>query len=107
MHLALGFASKGTAMLFMIVGFLKPDVEDRLIALHNEFNEHLAQPYRPIAAAGVLRDADGKRCGYLAFLEADSIQEARDFHDRSPLYTEALLERSEVLQYDVQIGEIG
>jgi hypothetical protein len=39
-------------MQYLVAGILKSDVENSLLALHNEFNEHLAQPYRKIALAG-------------------------------------------------------
>ena len=63
-------------MLFLVAGILKPDVEDRLIELRDQFNEHLSQPNRRIALAGLLRDKDGHRKGYLAFLEAKDFAEA-------------------------------
>lgn len=94
-------------MLFMMVGFLKPGAEEQLVKYHDEFNQLLSQPYHPLTAAGVLRGADGKRCGYMAFVEADSIEEAKRYRDLSPFYREHLYERSEVLQYDVQVGRLG
>ena len=94
-------------MLFMIVGYLKPGAEDQLINFHNEFNEHFGQHYRTLEAAGVLRDEAGKRRGYMAFIEAVSIEEAERFRDQSPFYLEHLCERSEVLQYELQVGQLG
>jgi uncharacterized protein YciI len=94
-------------MLFMIVGYLKPGAEEQLINFHDEFNEHFGQHYRTLAAAGVLRDEAGKRSGYMAFIEAESIEEAKRFRDQSPFYREHLYDRSEVLQYDLQVGQLG
>jgi uncharacterized protein YciI len=94
-------------MLFMLVGILRPDTEAQLIKFRDEFNEHLAQPFRNIAAAGVLRDKEGRRRGYMAFLEAESIEDARRFLLESPFYQEHLYERVDVFEYDVEIGKVG
>jgi len=94
-------------MLFMVAGYFKPGVEEQLIGLRNEVNEHLSQPYRPLAAAGVLRDQEGKRRGYMLFLEAGSLADAHAVLRQSPLYQEGLYERVDVLQFDVEVGQIG
>ena len=94
-------------MLFMVAGYLKPGSEEQVIELRNEFNEHLAQPFRTLSAAGVLRDGDGRRCGSMLFLEARDMAEAERYLHQSPFYQEMLYERVEVFQYDVQIGELG
>jgi len=78
-------------MLFMVAGYLKPGVEQQLIDFRTEFNEHIAQP--PLVAGGALRDADGKRQGYLGFIEADSIAAAERYLDQSPFTREGLYER--------------
>ena len=70
-------------MQYLIAGILKPGVEDQLLALHNDFNEHLAQPYRTIALAGALRGKDGKRKGYVAIIEADSFEDAEAWLTRA------------------------
>jgi uncharacterized protein YciI len=93
-------------MLFMVAGYLKPDAEPKLINFREEFNQHLSQPFRPLAAAGALRDRDGKRRGYMAFLEADSIEEAERYLHQSPFYQERLYERVEVFEYRLEIGQI-
>ena len=94
-------------MLFMIAGYLKPGAEPRLIDFRNEFNEHLSQPFRPLAAAGALRDPEGQRAGYMVFLEAESVDEAERFLRESPFYQEGLYERVEVFEYRLEIGEVG
>ena len=93
-------------MLFMVAGYLKPGAEARLIDFRTEFNQHLSQPFRPLAAAGALRDRDGKRQGYMAFLEADSIEEAEGYLKQSPFYQEHLYERVEVFEYRLEVGQI-
>jgi uncharacterized protein YciI len=94
-------------MLFMVAGYLRADAEPRLIDFRNEFNEHWAQPFRTLAAAGALRDRDGKRAGYMAFLEADSIAEAERYLGESPFYREDLYERVDIFEYRVEIGAVG
>ena len=92
-------------MLFMIAGYLKPGAEKRLIDFRGEFSEQLSQP--PLVAAGALRDRDGKRQGYLGFIEADSIEAAERFIAQSPLAREGLYERVEVFEYQVEVGAVG
>ena len=94
-------------MLFMIVGYLRSGAEDQLIEFRNEFSEHLAQPSPNIAAIGVLRDRDGRRRGYMGFLETDSFDNAERFLKDSPFYQENLYERIDVFEYDVEVGKVG
>lgn len=91
-------------MLFMIVGFLKPDAEKRLIDFSDEFNEHVAHP--ALAVAGALRDSDGRRKGYMAFIDAEEIGEAERYLHGSPFYQAGLYERCEVLRYAIEVGNI-
>ena len=93
-------------MLFAIAGYLKPGAEARLIEFHDEFNQHLSQPFRNLVAAGLLRNRERQRCGYLGFFEADSFEEAERFLHESPYFEEGLYERAEVFEYLGEIGEI-
>jgi uncharacterized protein YciI len=93
-------------MLFAIAGYLKPGADARLIEFHDEFNQHLSQPYRNLVAAGLLRDRTGRRSGYLGFIEADSFDQAERFLHQSPYYKEGLYDRAEVFEYAGEIGEI-
>jgi uncharacterized protein YciI len=92
-------------MLFMVAGYLKPGAEEQLINFRNEFSEHLAQP--PLVAGGALRDKDGKRRGYLGFIEADDIADAERFVHQSPYFKEGLYERVDVFEYQVEVGAVG
>ena len=94
-------------MLFMIQGILKPGSEEQLLALHNEFNEHLAQPFPNLAAAGVLRDRDGKRRGYLGFIEGGSFADAERYLHDSPFFQDGLYERVDIFEYNVEVGTVG
>lgn len=92
-------------MLFMVAGYLKPDAEAQLINFRNEFNEHLTQ--EPLVAAGVLRDRDGRRSGYLGFIEADDMAAAERFLDQSPYFQGGLYDHVEIFRYDVEVGQVG
>lgn len=108
----MGFAraqasQEGLGMLFMIAGYLKPGAESDLINFRDEFNEHLSHPFRPLLAAGVLRDAEGNRKGYLGFIDAQSFDEAAGFLHQSPYYQAGLYDRTEVLEYWIEVGQVG
>lgn len=92
-------------MLFMVAGYLKSGAEDQLIQFRNEFSEHLAQA--PLVTGGALRDREGRRKGYMGFVEAESIEEAERFLSQSPLFQEGLYERVEVFRYEVEVGHLG
>jgi uncharacterized protein YciI len=92
-------------MLFMVAGYLKPGAEEQLINFRTEFNEHIAQ--EPLVTAGVLRDRDGRRRGYLGFIEAESIDHAQSFLDQSPYFQGGLYDRVEVYSYQVEVGQVG
>ena len=92
-------------MLFLIAAYLKPGSERQLLQFRNELNEHFAQDR--LRVAGALRDADGKKAGYLGFVEADSFDEAERFVQQGPFFQEKLYERLEIFAYDLEIGEVG
>ncbi len=91
-------------MLYLVAGILKPGSEEQLIKFRNEFSEHLAQPFRKIALAGALRGKDGKRQGYIAFIEAQSFADAEAYLDQSPLFQNDLYERVEVAEFSAEVG---
>ena len=93
-------------MLYLVAGILKPGSEEQLIKFRNEFSEHLAQPYRKIVLAGALRGKDGKRQGYLAFIEAENFDDAQAYLNQSPLFQNELYERVEVAEFNAEVGYI-
>jgi uncharacterized protein YciI len=94
------------SMLYLLAGILKAGSEDHLIALRNEFNEHLSQPFRKISLFGLLRGRDGMRKGYLALIEADSFEDAETYLKESPFYQEQLYERVEVAEFIPEVGNV-
>jgi uncharacterized protein YciI len=93
-------------MQFLVAGILKQGVEQQLLDLHNEFNEHLAQPFPKISVAGVLRDKDGQRIGYLAFIEAEHFEDAEAYLRQSPFYQHGLYESVHVAEFNPEVGKI-
>ena len=93
-------------MQFAIAGFLKPGAEGELIKHSADFNEHIGPSATNVILAGSLRDQEGKRVGYLAFFESDTIAEARDWLHESPIYRAPLYERVEVFEYQVEVGRL-
>lgn len=92
-------------MLFMVGGYLKAGAEEQLINFRDEFSEHLAQP--PLVAGGALRDREGRRKGYMGFIEAESIEDAERFLRQSPFFQEGFYERVEVFRFEVEVGQVG
>ena len=93
-------------MQYLVAGILNPGNNDRLVALHDEFNDHLGQAADRISLFGLLRDKSGQRSGYLAFIEADSFDEAENFLKQSPFYQNDLYERVEVAEFTPEVGTV-
>lgn len=93
-------------MLFVVAGILKPNVEERMMSLRDEWSEHLSQPFRRISLAGLMRDKDGKRQGYLIFFEAENFEDAQAYLHQSPFYRDGLYERVDVAEFNAQIGYV-
>jgi uncharacterized protein YciI len=93
-------------MHYLIAGILKPESNDRLLALHDEFNDHLGQASDRIELFGLLRDKSGQRAGYLAIIKGQSFEEAEQFLQESPFFQNNLYERVEVAQFTPEVGEL-
>jgi uncharacterized protein YciI len=93
-------------MLYFLAGILKPGSDDQLIKLHNEWNEHLSQPFPKVSLFGLLRGQNGMRKGYLALIEAKSFEDVDAFLKQSPFYRDKLYERIEVAEFIPQVGEV-
>ena len=91
-------------MQYLVAGILKPGNNDKLVALHDEFNDHIGQASDRIALFGLLRDKSGQRSGYLAFIEADNFDDAERFLQQSPFYQNELYERVEVAEFTPEVG---
>lgn len=93
-------------MLFLFVGFLKPGTEQQVLALRDEFNEHLSQPFPRIALAGVLRDPDGLRLGYAAVIESEDRVAVTEYLERSPYHRYDLYDVARVAEFDQELGSV-
>lgn len=93
-------------MKFLLAGILKHGVEDRLLELRNEWNEHLSQSNRNLSLFGALRDKEGNRIGYLAILEAEKFEDAETYLHQSPFFQHDLYERVQVAEFNPEIGSL-
>jgi uncharacterized protein YciI len=93
-------------MHYLVAGILKPSSEEQLIALHDEFNDHIGQASKKISLFGLLRDREGKRQGYLAFIKANDFDDAEAFLKQSPFYQNDLYERVEVAEFTAEVGDL-
>lgn len=93
-------------MHYLVAGILKPGSEAQLLALRDEFNEHVGQAAQRISLFGLLRGRDGERKGYLAFLSAGSFEEADAFLKQSPFFQNDLYERVEVAEFSPEVGNL-
>lgn len=92
-------------MHYLVAGILKPGSEQELLALHDEFNDHLGQSSHKISMFGLLRSKDGKRSGYIAFIDANNFDDAEAFLKESPFYEHDLYERVEVAEFTPEVGD--
>ena len=97
----------GTHRLYVVTGWLKPDSEASLERLQGEFNEHLSQPFRRVRLAGARRDADGRRSGFLALIEAPDLAAAETYLRESPVFKADLYAEVDVAELDIQLGSFG
>jgi uncharacterized protein YciI len=93
-------------MHYLVAGILKSGSEEKLLALHDEFNEHVGQSAQRISLFGLLRGRDGGRAGYLAFITANSFDEADAFLKQSPFFQNDLYERVEVAEFSPEVGNL-
>ncbi|CAN7504386.1 hypothetical protein LJR225_003583 [Phenylobacterium sp. LjRoot225] len=94
-------------MIFAIIGLLKQPVPPRDAAFEAALNAHLAQPNLRIVNAGYLRDAEQALIGHLALVETDSFGQAKAFLETSPFQTGGFYERTEIAEYDNEVGRLG
>jgi uncharacterized protein YciI len=93
-------------MHFLVAGILKPGNDEQLIALHDEFNDHLGQASYKISLFGLLRSKDGARRGYIGFIKAENFDDAEAYLKDSPFYQNDLYERVEVAEFTPEVGDL-
>jgi hypothetical protein len=90
-------------MRFVWMGFLKSaDPIDPQI--QQQISGFLQQPYIPIDAAGVLRNSNGDRAGYLVIFDAANRAAAEALVSESPLRAAGLYSEFHLLEYQEEVG---
>ena len=90
-------------MRFVWMGFLKSaDPIDP--AIQQQISSFLEQPFIPIDAAGLLRNASGERAGYLVIFEAESRAAAEALVQESPLRAAGLYSEFHLFEYQQEVG---
>ena len=93
-------------MLFKIEAILKAGAEQELQSHFDQFNERLGESSSGVRLAGALRDPNGRRVGYLALVEAETIEAARKWLHESPIYEADLYDRVAVYEYEIEVGKL-
>lgn len=94
-------------MIFAVIGLLRQPVPPRDAAFEAALNAHLAQPNLRIINAGYLRDTDHEPIGHLALVETESLALAKAFLENSPFHAGGFYERTEIAEYDNEVGRFG
>jgi uncharacterized protein YciI len=94
-------------VIFAILGLLRQPCPPRDAAFEAALNEHLAQPQLRIINAGYLRDAQRALIGHLALIETESFALAQAFLETNPFHTGGYYERTEIAEYDNEVGRLG
>lgn len=92
-------------MHFMLIGLFKPGARAELSRLQMEWNEHLAQQALRIAGP-LLDDSGGGQRGWMAVLEAGSLDSAWEFLHHSPYFAAGLFERLEAFPLAIEVGRV-
>ena len=90
-------------MLFVWMGFLKSgEAIDQ--PLQQQISGFLEQPYTSIELAGVLRDPEGGRAGYLVMFEAESRAAAEALVNESPIRQAGLYSDYRLFEFQREVG---
>ena len=90
-------------MRFVWMGFLKSaDPIDP--SIQEQISSFLEQPYVPIHAAGILRNGNGERAGYLMIFEADNRAAGEALTRESPLRAAGLYSEFHLFEFQDEIG---
>jgi uncharacterized protein YciI len=91
-------------MLYVWIGFLKPDADPIPQSVQVVATEFIGQPLIKIVSAGPLRDASGKRGGMMIIFEHDSREAAEGFVADSPYVKADLYEDHRLYEYVNEVG---
>ena len=90
-------------MQFVWMGFLKPGQQIDP-ALQQQISDFLQQPFTRIDSAGVLRNADGERAGYLVSFEAPDRAAAEALVHSSPIREAGLYVDYHLFEFQREVG---
>jgi uncharacterized protein YciI len=91
-------------MQFVVAGLFRADAEAEREAIHEAFNEHLAQRAARTHFGGPLYDETGRRTGVLLILEASDWATARHFLAQSPYQAAGLYDWTLVSEIRPEVG---
>lgn len=91
-------------MLYVWIGFLKPEVASVPQSVQRMVTDFLSQPSIKIRSAGPLRDAAGQRSAMMMIFEHDNLEAAEAFVRDSPYLLAELYEDHHLYQYDDELG---
>jgi len=94
-------------MQFAVAAFLKPGADEELVKHSGELNEQIGPDGTNVVLAGVLKNEAGKRVGYLALFEGESLADAREWAHSSPIFRDHLYDRLEIAEYEIEVGRLG
>jgi uncharacterized protein len=91
-------------MLFVWMGFLKPDAGPIPPEIQVETNDFLQQPYIDIRYEGALKDEAGKRAGMMMVFEVEDRAAAEALVKTSPYLKAGLYEDHRLYEYQNEVG---
>jgi uncharacterized protein YciI len=91
-------------MLYVWMGFLKPDGGPIPQSVQEQTTDFLGQPFIKVRYAGQLRDKSGNRAGMMMIFEDDSREAAETFVTTSPYYRAGLFETERLFEYLDEVG---
>ena len=91
-------------MLYVWMGFLRPDAGPIPQSVQEQTTDFLGQPFIKVRYAGQLRDESGRRAGMMMIFEHDSREAAESFVSTSPYFHAGLYESERLYEYLDEVG---
>src|SRR5947209_6591969 len=90
--------------LYVISWMDKPGSLERRLGAREDHFAHIAKHADQVRVGGPFLDEQGQMCGSMLVFEADSLDEAKAFHDADPYKLAGLFETSEVRPWRATVG---
>jgi uncharacterized protein YciI len=94
-------------MICAVIGILKQPPPPRPEGFQSAVNEHLSQRTPRLLCGGYLRGPENGEVGILGLVEADSLEQAQAFLDRSPFAAGDEFDHVHVAVFNVEVGRLG